>query len=551
MPSISVPSSFFVSERDSIYADWRTAFWRELLSNSLDAGATRIRLRTRVAGGRLGVDFIDNGCGMSREVVEEVYMRLGASTKAGGDDIGGFGRARILTCFSHDAYRIRTSDIVVAGQGASYEIETTDRAVRGCAISIQMPACEIDRIHRGLERALRQSSLRCAVEMHLAARHPDGQLVRGIAEDLVAPAEDGWSRFRGWSRKGRAIDTLSDANGPWATLHLNEGEKAIRGRAIVRLRGMSMYDEVISPDAQLTVDLEPGRARSVLTASRDSIRSPFREELQKIFARIASERSSGLRGRPADPVTHVALCDHLGGPGRPMRSGPSPDCSEGDPAPHRAAHPSCERKTDERGWQGTPYVTHQEVRRGIGLRAPVIVHVADATSGQRAVSSRFQGDTWVSEGGDGRNAELLHAAWTAACEVAVETLCRIRPSCGDATESWSTGFVFDRKMDACHMSLAGVDHALLLNPVDARGVMRFRTSDPASMRRLAALALHEVCHIRERWHDEAFAGLLTDLISEVRDRDIDQAIRSALSEARAWQKARSMPCQMEGPPPPP
>ncbi len=47
MPSISVPNSFFISERNTIYNDWRAAFWRELLSNAVDAGSSRIMIQTK------------------------------------------------------------------------------------------------------------------------------------------------------------------------------------------------------------------------------------------------------------------------------------------------------------------------------------------------------------------------------------------------------------------------------------------------------------------------------------------------------------------------
>jgi len=541
MPSVSVPPSFFVSERNTVYADWRTSFWRELLSNSLDAGASRIRIRTRLSGDHLQADIVDNGCGMSREVIEDVYMRLGASTKADGEGIGGFGRARILTCFSQDGYRIRTSDIVVTGQGASYDIESAGRPVKGCAVTIRMPAREVRRLHRGLERALRQSSLRCAIDLDLADRHSDGSEVRTIAPELLAPGEDGWQRFRGWSRKGRFLETLSDEDGPWASLHVNEGAQALKNLAIVRLQGMAMYEEHIHPAAQLVVDLDPARARKVLTASRDSIRSPFREALQQVFSRIGADRTSGLRARPADPVTHVTLGETHGDLGRPL--------SRGDPAVRIETHADTHASSLDPGhavqevprgpmWPGALQLIREDLRRISGLREAVIVHVADPTPAQRAVAPRYSGETWLAPGGEGRTAELLHAAWTAACGKAVEALCRIRPSEMDREDRWATGFVFDRNMGACHMRVQGVRNALLLNPVDAEGRMRFRTSDPASMKRMVALAVHEVCHIREAWHDEAFATLMTDITGELRDRDVEQAMRSAMEEVRDRQRHR-------------
>lgn len=217
MPSISVPPSFFVSERNSVYANWRSAFWRELLSNSLDAGASRIRVRTAFRDGKLSVDVIDNGHGMTREVVEQVYMRLGASTKDGSGGIGGFGRARILTCFSQDSYSIRSSDFLVTGQGASYDIHPASASVRGCAITVQMPQREARHLYASLQDVLRQSSLRAAVEVKLDMVAPEvsislrsipgassSQTRRAGCGSRVGVASDGmWRRWRMTPGPGR------------------------------------------------------------------------------------------------------------------------------------------------------------------------------------------------------------------------------------------------------------------------------------------------------------------------------------------------------------
>jgi len=103
MPSITVPKEFFVKER-RMYSYWQQAFWREFFQNSVDAGSTKIDVRLSVNSDyAVEVVFTDNGCGMDRDTLERVYFRLGASTKSGADMVGGFGRARILTCFSMDS----------------------------------------------------------------------------------------------------------------------------------------------------------------------------------------------------------------------------------------------------------------------------------------------------------------------------------------------------------------------------------------------------------------------------------------------------------------
>lgn len=558
MPTVSVPRSFFVSERNSVYGDWRSAFWRELLSNSLDAGAEHVHLRTRFAeDGDFVVDVIDNGRGMDRKTVEEVYMRLGASTKGEGDGIGGFGRARILTCFSQKAYRIRTSDVTVSGEGASYEVETASRPIAGCAITIRIDPRDASRLQARLEQVLRQSSLRARITLDLAREHPDGVPLHQIGEDLLTREEGKPARFRGWSLRGKRFGQLEDDTSVWAELHVSKGETAVRNRAVVRVNGMAMYDEHIAAPVQVTVDLASGRAREILTASRDSIRGEFRAELQKVFSGIAADHVSAFRDRSRTPETRIAA--------RPGHGSGLPILRRGQEAPRPPLRPSvmedpdtprleadleairaaqAERRPSQLSPEAQAMADIQAESQRLlqGLRLDLVTHVGDATTAQRAAAPRFQAHTWLSPGSEGRTAELLHAAWTAACRHAIGVLAEIHPYLAhDSSETWITGFVFDRNMLGCHMSAGQVRHALLLNPVDEQGRLRFKLTDPESMKEMVATAIHEVTHIVHDWHDEAYANLLTRMMGKIRDRDIEREIRDELEAARSWIATRGEP----------
>lgn len=398
MPSISVPPSFFISERNSVYANWRSAFWRELLSNSLDAGASRIRIRTAFRDDKLAVDVIDNGHGMTREVVEQVYMRLGASTKDGSDGIGGFGRARILTCFSQDSYSIRSSDFLVTGQGASYDIHPAAGPVRGCAVTVQMPQREARYLYASLQDVLRQSSLRAAIEIKLDMAAPEGVYLSPIdLRSFQQPDEAGWMRFRGWGRLGRHVETLSDASGPWADLHLNEGDRAISGRAIIRVNGMAMYEDHIGAPSQLTVNLVPGRAREVLTASRDAVRPPFRDVLQGLYDRIVSERITGFKARPREPVTELLTSETTRfrkGLPLPVREPAEIPIAaiqaslRADPPIHGHARPEMDPRP-VRSLTCMPHRTSGPIRMGFSIRWPCMSAILGLSSGHRLRAMRL------------------------------------------------------------------------------------------------------------------------------------------------------------------
>jgi hypothetical protein len=69
------------------------AFLRELVQNGLGAGARRIGARVeRMHDGVASTSVSDDGCGMSREVIEGPLLTLFSSSKEGDDDtIGKYG----------------------------------------------------------------------------------------------------------------------------------------------------------------------------------------------------------------------------------------------------------------------------------------------------------------------------------------------------------------------------------------------------------------------------------------------------------------------------
>jgi len=70
----------------------RSAFVRELIQNSLDAGASHISLHLDAIDEYLHIRLDDDGCGMDRRIIEEHLLVLFRSTKdADHTQIGGFG----------------------------------------------------------------------------------------------------------------------------------------------------------------------------------------------------------------------------------------------------------------------------------------------------------------------------------------------------------------------------------------------------------------------------------------------------------------------------
>jgi len=179
---VTTPKEFFVKERDSFYSLWTLSFWREFFQNSVDAGSKNISIEISAEKGRGDFDkigdaskqitrvvFTDDGCGMTEEVLNKVYFAIGQTTKNDGSSVGGYGRARLMTCFSQDRYSILTKDRFVMGNGPDYVNFSLDEAEAELLIALDElpePAGDGDesRINHEVSRAGLRRDLRMVQE---------------------------------------------------------------------------------------------------------------------------------------------------------------------------------------------------------------------------------------------------------------------------------------------------------------------------------------------------------------------------------------------------
>lgn len=130
---------FFASAIDD-YANWREGWWREAIQNAVDAGATEIRcsVKPREDGGVV-VECEDNGQGMDRETLRNVFMKLkGTAKRERYGSTGGFGEAKRLLVLPWISYEMHTRDTVMRGSGATYKT-FDDKARSGTRLTVVMP----------------------------------------------------------------------------------------------------------------------------------------------------------------------------------------------------------------------------------------------------------------------------------------------------------------------------------------------------------------------------------------------------------------------------
>ena len=59
------------------YAAWKEAWWREVVQNGVDAGATHCAGNVSPRGDVVVVSFEDDGRGMDLDTLTKVFLRLG------------------------------------------------------------------------------------------------------------------------------------------------------------------------------------------------------------------------------------------------------------------------------------------------------------------------------------------------------------------------------------------------------------------------------------------------------------------------------------------
>jgi len=276
--SVSIGEDFFKHKRRQ-YADWRKAWFREALQNSVDAGAKNIEISVlRREDGDWNVIVEDDGRGMSKDVLFNKFLVLGGTTKDGTSTTGGFGAAKELLLFPWLSYRLETKGVSLKGHYGNYKYKSSPprKGVRlkvvmrdGDAVSIQdakdvIFRSQIPKVSFAL--AYREEHGGHKSQETMQAKQMKGKCLRSLEEKVKvhAPKTSGYSTNEVWVR----------VNGLYMfSVWLG---KPIKGR---------------QPIVEIT-----GNSVDVLTDNRDGIRDPaLRYHLQAFVQEISSDRKSAFR----------------------------------------------------------------------------------------------------------------------------------------------------------------------------------------------------------------------------------------------------------------
>jgi hypothetical protein len=290
MRTITLPEDYFADTPDD-YQDWRKAWWREVIQNSVDAGATHIELGIlQRDDGMFVVSCLDDGSGMTEDVLLNGFLVGRGSGKRARDQdrrrpqidcldpdapksetIGGFGVAKELIAFAWPKWTIVTNRLRVDGAGPNYSVSEAPNAIapHGTLVEATMPH--------------------------------DSHTDTGEAEAVIGMSNlpgvtftvNGQRKFA----RMRPGDEIKDGRfGYCAIAHYNRG--AERKGMFVRVGGMWMYTKRL-PDklrGAVVIEIDRGRSRSLLAADRDRIRNyELSDWVDKLGQRIAVDVRSSLQ----------------------------------------------------------------------------------------------------------------------------------------------------------------------------------------------------------------------------------------------------------------
>jgi hypothetical protein len=294
---------------------------------------------------------------------------------------------------------------------------------------------------------------------------------------------------------------------------------------VVRIGGIPMFTEYVSHNRMVVVELG-GTSDEVMTSNRDGLVSPFSGELSSFVTELAVDKKSALKSRgpryvrfAGDRLSHCKVADNVVNVADLVRDTPvaSPDADD--------SLELSEGVTIGVGTASPPSSSERVVARG--------VHAAAYSGASPAPAERVVtlGTEFILKNETDLVIPAYYRPDTSEFSTYSRKLIRIwgrlmleMHRCFDVEAEFAVGFVFDDGGTEAEHEEGNYGKVYYISPAKVVE-QNYTYSKSFSKRfklternRLIALALHEFVHgIGYSWHDERYAGKLTDLMGKVMD----------------------------------
>lgn len=499
------------------YAQWREKWWRECIQNAVDAGATEIKLTAQPTDRNTMIcSCEDNGKGMTEDILEHKFLKLGGTTKdlEDSETAGGFGEAKKLLILPWLNWEIVTNDVIAKGVGDKGDLAQAPKPIKGTRLRVEMSADECtDAV----------AALSYVTKCYL----PNIKFTIN-GEDVKADFLAGKFVFK---------------IGRKATVSHNEFSGV--SSMMVRVKGMFMFDSrLVGVEGTVVVELNRPSIE-LLTSNRDGFRDYELTEAIDVFkAQVSKDTRSALHEKkeiekhkfkgignaehqdrvlsvlaampplpPIEPGMHVAFDGKLVGP--VVKQFEVTDAANDLGLCEGVAKVIL---------TSTNIVGQSKLERFVRTMAwnpDILIANEKGAEYTDLIRNEFFPATMTD------NIKRLLRVWTELCRYVLIQL--------DCNDPFNVGFVFSDRATAMFMRWAGQDY-LLLNPIHYAGPFSYlRPSKVDDLRWIYALAVHEATHMADNiiYHDETFSGAVTRNMAKCTDGFCHaQAIVAAVDAAK-------------------
>lgn len=470
---VTIGPKYFQNEKRA-YSNWKSALLRELCQNGTDSrGCSKIEIEASDDG---VIVFTDNGCGMDRDTIVNVFMNIGETTKSDGD-VGGFGIARNLICFAQKRYVIRTHNLLIEGSGASYTITETPEFRKGCQFQIETGESNTSWSHH-ITRLLERSNIPQQVEF--------------VGNPVPAKPH-----------RGRFVRTLSFGE----VYHNKSGERGIH----VRVNGVWMHSHAM-PDGiagTIFVEIDPAKSKAVLTSNRDSLQWKEDREMNAFLTELATETIGALKTRKRS-FAKVTQPGNLFSCRRPV-------VDRKETIPHSESS-AASFHAMTMGINHGDIVSKQDVKQveiipssewELETIDPIISCSAIFNNSEdpkiTAIAKKFLPELLTPES----TRYKLLATWSVMCQYVARQYVEMQEL--DSLD-YGIGWIFDEP--TLNAALVN-ERYICINPIDSEGRIKYSINKKTDLFAMLTLAIHEMCHFVTAYHNETFAAVMTKLSMRV------------------------------------
>lgn len=276
MQQIEIPVDHFFRAASKSYNNWITAVIREFHQNCTDAGATRIDYDFSEED--LTLTVIDNGSGCTSEDIKYKLLTLGGSGKVSGETTGGFGIAKEILYFPWQEWSIRTRDVLVKGSGSKFHepVKVRGEEFRGFKATIKFPELSI----------LQNMRMRAHTYLQRCEVFTDTYIDGNKIENTVFC--------------GRLARTMS-----WCNIFVSSDEDKTDCYAYIRVNGILMFTHYVGDDCPRVIVEITVPSINVLTSNRDEFRSTDDKDYRREFHEFAHALIIDKKQSVRDNIEHT------------------------------------------------------------------------------------------------------------------------------------------------------------------------------------------------------------------------------------------------------